>query len=118
FYRAGSAIAALDGVTLDLRPGEVTAVIGPSGCGKTTLLQILGLIDGEYEGELRFENHDVRALAAQARAQLRLGKIGFVFQNFQLIDALTITENVALPHWRLNGNRRAAEDRARELLRT
>src|SRR5262249_18917523 len=98
-------------------PGKLVAVAGPSGCGKTTLLQILGLIDLVFDGELSFDGQDVRGLSAGERAHLRLARIGFVFQTGQLVDALTAMQNVALPCWRLRGRRRALE-RARELIET
>ena len=116
FRRADSAIAALAALDLEIGTGELTVVVGPSGCGKTTLLQILGLIDTGFSGELRFQDRLVARLSSGERAGLRLGQIGFVFQNFQLVDALTVLENVALPHWRLHGSRRAAEAKARALL--
>jgi len=115
FYRGGSAICALDRVTLRVDAGEYVAVVGPSGCGKTTLLHILGAIDPEYSGQLLLDDRDLATLNATERAALRLAKIGFVFQTFQLLDALTVQENIALPLWRLRGNRRTAEARAGEL---
>jgi ABC-type lipoprotein export system ATPase subunit len=114
--RGDSTIVALAGVSLSVAAGELVAVVGPSGCGKTTLLQILGLLDAGFEGQLRFEEKDVRALPAGQLAALRLGKIGFVFQSSQFVDALTVLENIALPGWHLHGNRRRAEQRARELV--
>lgn len=115
FQRGGSTICALDQVTLTVAAGELVALVGPSGCGKTTLLQILGAIDPEYRGQLLFDGQDLATLNATARAALRLAKIGFVFQTFQLLDALTVQENIALPLWRLRGARRMAEARACQL---
>lgn len=112
FYRAGTAICALDSVSLQVAAGEFVAIVGPSGCGKTTLLHILGAIDPDYVGQVRLDGQDLGHLSATACAALRLAKIGFVFQNFQLLDALTVEQNIALPLWRLHGNRRSAEAKA------
>lgn len=81
FYRGGSAICALDRVTLRVDAGEYVAVVGPSGCGKTTLLHILGAIDPEYSGQLRLDDQDLATLNATERAALRLAKMGLVFQT-------------------------------------
>jgi len=115
FYRAESSICALDDVSLNVAAGELLAVVGPSGCGKTTLLHILGAIDREYRGRVLLDGQDLGSLSANACAALRLAKIGFVFQTFRLLDALTVQENIALPLWRLRGDRRAAEDTAGRL---
>jgi putative ABC transport system ATP-binding protein len=88
--------AALRGIDLDIAAGEFTAVMGPSGCGKSTLLNVLGLLDAPSSGELWFEQAEV-ARAGEARlTELRKRRIGFVFQNFNLIDELTVEENVEL----------------------
>lgn len=115
FHRAGVYVTALDRVSLRVSQGELVAIVGPSGCGKTTLLQALGAIDPEYEGTLKFAGQELRQLSARERAVLRLSQIGFVFQTFQLLDALTVQENIALPLWRLRGDRRGAEAKARNL---
>jgi len=115
YERGGATIVALDSVSLTVAPGELTVVAGPSGCGKTTLLQILGLTDPDFSGELRFDGKDVAKLSAGERAGLRLRRIGFVFQTPQFVDALSVLENVALPAWHLHRNRRRAQARAHEL---
>ena len=88
---------ALDNVNLELNEGEFCAIMGPSGCGKSTLLNIMGLLDNPTEGEYHFMDHEVSGYSERQRAQLRKGNIGFVFQSFNLIDELTVFENVELP---------------------
>ena len=88
---------ALNEITLEIQEGEFVAVMGPSGCGKSTLLNILGLLDNFSEGEYFFGEHEVSKYSERQRARLRKGSIGFVFQSFNLIDELTVFENVELP---------------------
>jgi len=88
---------ALNKIDLEIKGGEFVAVMGPSGCGKSTLLNILGLLDNPSEGEYWFGEHEVSKFSERQRAQLRKGSIGFVFQSFNLIDELTVFENVELP---------------------
>jgi len=88
---------ALNSVSLEIQDGEYVAVMGPSGCGKSTLLNILGLIDNPTDGEYKFLGKDVSKLSERKRAGLRKANIGFVFQSFNLIDELTVLENVELP---------------------
>lgn len=88
---------ALNQVNLMVKEGEFVSVMGPSGCGKSTLLNILGLLDNPSDGEYRFMSKDVTHLSEKQRAHLRKGNIGFVFQSFNLIDELTVYENVELP---------------------
>ncbi len=102
---------ALRGVTLNVDKGEFVAIMGPSGCGKSTLLNILGLLDTATSGKYLLGGTDVTALKEKNRTALRKGKIGFVFQNFNLIDELNIEENVELPLKYLNIP--AAERRSR-----
>jgi putative ABC transport system ATP-binding protein len=88
---------ALDGVSLHVATGELVALLGPSGSGKTTLLAILGLLDTPSAGQYRLDGRDASALEPRARAVVRNEKIGFVFQSFNLIGDLTVSENVELP---------------------
>ena len=88
---------ALDGVSIDVKEGEFVAVMGPSGCGKSTLLNILGLLDTPTEGTYHLGGKEVGALREKERSAYRRGKIGFIFQSFNLIEELTVEENVALP---------------------
>ena len=88
---------ALDGVTLDIATGEFVSIMGPSGCGKSTLLNILGLLDNPTGGVYSFLGTNVAERSERQRAKLRKGNVGFVFQSFNLIDELTVWENVELP---------------------
>jgi len=88
---------ALDGINIEIKKGEFVAIMGPSGCGKSTLLNILGLLDNPSSGEYHFVEDEVAKYSERQRAQLRKGSIGFVFQSFNLIDELTVFENVELP---------------------
>ena len=88
---------ALNKVNLEVNSGEFVAIMGPSGCGKSTLLNIIGLLDNPSEGELYFDGTEVAKFKERQRTNLRKGNIGFVFQSFNLIDELTVYENVELP---------------------
>ena len=88
---------ALNDISLDIRKGEFVSIMGPSGCGKSTLLNLLGLIDSPDGGAYRFGDEEVTAYSERQRARLRKRHIGFVFQSFNLIDELTVFENVQLP---------------------
>ena len=96
-YHAGDIeTTALDHVNLEVRRGEYVAITGPSGCGKSTLLSILGLLDHPSSGEYIFDDHNVSGLREPELARLRRGRIGFVFQSFNLLDDLTVAENISL----------------------
>lgn len=88
---------ALNNVTLEVKEGEYVAIMGPSGCGKSTMLNILGLIDKPSGGEYFFLGEEVSKYSERQRANLRKSNIGFVFQSFNLIDELTVYENIELP---------------------
>jgi putative ABC transport system ATP-binding protein len=88
---------ALNKLSIEVKDGEFVAVMGPSGCGKSTLLNILGLLDDPDEGSFVFNQIEVARFNERKRADLRKHNIGFVFQSFNLIDELTVFENVELP---------------------
>ena len=88
---------ALNGINMEIQDGEFVAIMGPSGCGKSTLLNILGLLDNPSDGSYDFYGSEVAKMSERQRANLRKGAIGFVFQSFNLIDELTVYENVELP---------------------
>ncbi len=88
---------ALNKVSFEIKEGEFVAIMGPSGCGKSTLLNIMGLLDNLSSGEYYFVEKDVSDFSEKQRANLRKRNIGFVFQNFNLIDELSVFENIELP---------------------
>ncbi len=93
---------ALNRVNLEIGNGEFVAIMGPSGCGKSTLLNIVGLLDNPSSGELWFNDTEVSKYTERQRTNMRKANIGFVFQSFNLIDELTVFENVELPLLYLN----------------
>lgn len=99
---------ALNNVNLEINKGEFVAIMGPSGCGKSTLLNIIGLLDNPSEGELHFNGFQVENYTERQRTNLRKENIGFVFQSFNLIDELTVFENVELPllYMKVSGSER------------
>ncbi len=88
---------ALNNINLHVKENEFVAIMGPSGCGKSTLLNILGMLDNPNSGSYSFAGHEVANLSESQRTQIRKGNLGFIFQNFNLIDTLTVFENVELP---------------------
>ncbi|WP_345374370.1 ABC transporter ATP-binding protein [Algivirga pacifica] len=88
---------ALRGINLSVEEGEFVSIMGPSGCGKSTLLNLLGLLDTPSEGALFFMGKDCSSISARKRAYYRRAYIGFVFQSFNLIEELTLFENIELP---------------------
>jgi len=88
---------ALNNVNFEIQEGEFVSIMGPSGCGKSTLLNLLGLLDNPTDGEYWFLGEEVAKYSERQRANLRKNNIGFVFQSFNLIDELTVYENVELP---------------------
>ncbi|KOY87040.1 phosphonate ABC transporter ATP-binding protein [bacterium 336/3] len=88
---------ALNGINLEIRKGDFLAVMGPSGCGKSTLLNMMGLLDIPTKGDILFLGQKILNYNEKKRAELRKRNIGFVFQNFNLIDDLTVFENIELP---------------------
>ena len=116
-YGAGDArVMALRGIDLDVRRGELLMVVGPSGCGKTTLLSVIAGILDQDEGECQVLGRELKRLGAKERAHFRGSSIGFVFQLFNLLPALTLVENVAVPLL-INGVPwKDAESRAKQVL--
>jgi putative ABC transport system ATP-binding protein len=88
---------ALDEVSLSIGQGEFVSIMGPSGCGKSTLMNLLGLLDAPSGGEYYLMDEEVSKYSEERRAEIRRGNIGFVFQSFNLVDDLTVYENVELP---------------------
>lgn len=88
---------ALINVSLEVKKGEFVAIMGPSGCGKSTLLNILGLLDRPTNGQYILDGKDMSALTEKERNVIRRGTLGFIFQSFNLIDELTVEENIELP---------------------
>ena len=108
---------ALNGVNIEVEDGEFIAIMGPSGCGKSTLLNILGLLDSPTEGKYWLNNEEVGHLKERDRTAYRRGRIGFVFQNFNLIDELTVEENVDLQLKYLGVGKVERKERVLEILR-
>ena len=107
---------ALREVNLEVKEGEFVAVMGPSGCGKSTLLNILGLLDTPSEGTYLLSGRDVSTLGERDRTNLRKGVIGFVFQSFNLIDELNVTENIELPLLYMGVPARERKQKVREVM--
>lgn len=97
YGRGDAELCALDKVKLTVDPGEFIAIMGPSGCGKTTLLNIIGMLDTIDGGEYLLDGDNVEDLSNTKRAHIRADRIGIVFQNFNLIDRMSVIDNVALP---------------------
>ncbi len=107
---------ALNSVSFQVEEGEFVAVMGPSGCGKSTLLNLLGLLDNPTSGQLFFLDKEISAFREKQRANLRKRNIGFVFQNFNLIDELNVFENVELPLIYLGIGRSERKQKVHEVL--
>ncbi len=107
---------ALNGVNVNVKPGEFVAIMGPSGCGKSTLLNIIGLLDNPSDGGYQFNGTEVAKLKEKDRTKFRKGNIGFVFQSFNLIDELNVYENVELPLIYLNMKAKERKARVEEVL--
>ena len=99
---------ALNNVNIEIREGEFVAIMGPSGCGKSTLLNVVGLLDNPSSGEMFFLGEEVSKYKEKRRTNLRKANIGFIFQSFNLIDELTVYENVELPllYLKMSGSER------------
>ena len=112
----GETLAALDGIDLDIRRGEFAALMGPSGSGKSTLMNILGCLDRPSAGSYMLDGAEVAGLSDDALAATRNKKIGFVFQNFNLLPRISALDNVALPLVYAGVGRRERTERAQEML--
>ena len=108
---------ALNGVSMEVKEGEFVAIMGPSGCGKSTLLNILGLLDNPNSGTYCLDGVEVARMKESERTKLRRGRIGFVFQSFNLIDELTVEENIDLQLKYLNHPKAERKQRVLEILR-
>ena len=95
--QGSSRLFVLRQVSLDIAPSEFLTIMGPSGAGKSTLLAVLGMLDGEWSGEYRFKEQAVHAMKPKDRAALNKRYIGFVFQQYHLLDDLTVAENLDIP---------------------
>lgn len=107
---------ALNEVSLEIKKGEFVAIMGPSGCGKSTLLNILGTLDSPTSGKYYFDDKEIDKMSESQLTTFRKGNIGFVFQNFNLIDELTVYENVELPLVYLNGKKSERKKKVMEVL--
>jgi putative ABC transport system ATP-binding protein len=118
FGYGDTATMALDGIDLTIERGEFVAIMGQSGCGKTTLLNMIGLLDRPTDGDYLLNGRNVAKIGAARKARIRNREIGFVFQNFNLIEKLNILDNVALPLTYQRGLNFRHQQRASTLLKT
>ncbi len=117
FHAEDVETVALRKIAFEVEKGDFVAIMGPSGCGKTTLLNILGMIDNEYTGDYFFFEQEVGELNEKVKTELRKKNIGFVFQNFNLIDELTVWENIELPLIYLGWKKKARRERVDEVIK-
>lgn len=118
-YQNGtSSLSVLNNITLNIEPSESVAIVGPSGSGKSTLLNIIGTLDNDFTGNLRFDNENIKDLNEQKLAEFRNKKIGFIFQMHNLFPQLNLLENILLPTLVLKDKdlKKEAELRALELI--
>jgi putative ABC transport system ATP-binding protein len=109
--------SALVGINLQINEGDFVSVSGPSGCGKSTLLSVLGLLDKQSSGVYKIDGEDTSNISLDEASRIRCEKIGFVFQSFNLINELSVAENVELPtKYMRKGDRKEAKKRVRECL--
>ncbi len=107
---------ALRNVNLKVEKGDFIAIMGPSGCGKTTLLNILGMIDNISDGKYLFFGQDITSFSEKEKANIRKKNVGFIFQNFNLIEELTVYENIELPLLYLGWKRKERKKRVEEII--
>jgi len=115
--RRYDSLEVLKGVSLDIHPAEVAAIVGPSGAGKTTLLQIIGTLDRPDSGTVRYGNTDIASLSGNSLARFRNRNIGFIFQFHQLLPEFTMLENVAMPALIAGVRKNDAFARAHEIIK-
>lgn len=108
---------ALNNVSLDIADGDFVAIMGPSGCGKSTLLNIMGLLDNPTQGSYTLDDNEVGNLRESQRTSWRKGRIGFIFQSFNLIESMTVRENIMLPLNNLKMSRDEKNRRVDEVMR-
>ena len=116
FHQGEAVIHVLNGVDLDVRPGEIVALVGPSGSGKSTMLQAVGLLEGGFEGSIRINGEEAASLDNDGRTRLRRDALGFVYQFHHLLPDFNAAENVMLPQLIHGATREAAQARADALL--
>jgi len=113
----GVVVKALDNLSLNICPGEFVSIVGPSGCGKSTLLHCMGLLDRPSSGKVLIEGRDTSKISGKEIALFRGQKLGFVFQNYNLIPRLTVLENVILPGLIMDKDSKDLEEKAMDLLK-
>ncbi|MGI9541711.1 MAG: ABC transporter ATP-binding protein [Cyclobacteriaceae bacterium] len=115
-YKTYGELMVLKGIDLEVKKGEIVAIVGASGAGKSTLLHILGTLDRPERGSLSLNNTDIITLTAKQLSEFRNQNIGFIFQFHNLLPEFTVLENVCIPGYIYNSNQLEIEDRARQIL--
>lgn len=118
YHLGRTTIDALKGISFDIEAGDFITILGPSGCGKTTLLNLIGSIDDPSSGSILFEDQNICGLSDNRKSEIRLTKIGFIFQSFNLIPVLNVRENIEFPMILANAPPRTRTARIDELVET